>query len=74
MSLFSFLDSFANGTLVDDLVDGLEKGVEQIERFAGTAEEASQSVVSGVERATETIASGTDKVSQVIDVVNRKIQ
>ncbi len=74
MSLFSLLDSFANGTIVDDLIDGLEKGVEQLERFAGSAEEASQSVVAGVERATETITSSTDKVSQAIDVVNRRIQ
>lgn len=74
MSLFSLLDSFANGTLVDDMIDGLEKGVEQLERFAGSAEETSQSVVAGVERATETITAGADKASQVIDVVNRKIQ
>ena len=43
MGLFDMFESFANGTLVDDMVGGLEKSIDQFERLVDLGEERLQS-------------------------------
>lgn len=73
MGWFDILDSFANGTLVDDAINGLEKGIDQFESLVGSGEEKLQSVVDSADTAIQSVTDKVDSASRAIDIVNDKI-
>ncbi len=73
MNLFSVFDSLANGTLVEDMLDGVEKSIDQFEQFVGAGEEKLQSVADVADTAVQKITDGADRASGVIDVVTTKM-
>lgn len=74
MNLFSLLDSFANGTLVEDAVNGLEKGVERFETLVGEGESKLSSVASVTDNALQNIVDGAEKAASVSDIVAKKLE
>lgn len=74
MGWLDALDSFANGTLIDDTFSSLERSIEQFEKLVGSGEEALQSVVDVADTAVQKVESSTEKATQVMDVVHKKLQ
>ena len=74
MSLFNLIDSFANGTLVDDMIDGLEKGVDQFEQLVGAGDEKLNSVANIADGALQNVIDGAEKAAAVSDVVAKKLE
>ena len=73
MSLLSLFDSLANGTLVEDAINGLEKGIEQFESIVGEGESRLNSVVDATDGALQNVIDGAEKASAVSDIVAKKL-
>ncbi len=73
MSIFNLLDSFANGTLVDDLVGGLESGIDTLERVVDGSTSAVDMASNAASNALESMVDGVEKVANVADVVADKL-
>ncbi len=74
MGLFDIVTSLANGTFVEDAVDRLEKGVDQIEKFARSSDDALESVTNVAGTTLQQLSDDADKVARVATVVTEKLQ
>ncbi len=73
MSLFGLFDSLANGTFADDIVNGLEKSIETLEKFADSGASAVDTVASAASNTLDRVVDGAEKAANVADVVVDKL-
>lgn len=73
MSLFSLLNSIADGTIGDNLVNGLEQSLDQLEQLAGKGEEKLAGASDVIDTTLQKVSDGADKATEVTDIVKRKI-
>ena len=74
MNLFSVLTSLADGTLVDDAINGLEKGVETLESWADDGSSKLESVVDAADGALQSVIDGAEKAAAMSDIVAKKLE
>ncbi len=75
MGWLNMIQSFADGTLVEDTIKQIDEGLDGVEKLIGQGEKHIETLANNLEKGAQTIVDGADKAvastDKVIDVVNK---
>ena len=74
MGFFDSLQSFADGTLIEDTLKRFDEGLANVENLIGESDQKLQSAVDVAEGTLQRVVDGADRASQVADTVVDKVK